>query len=76
MTNDADILPTTTGRPDGIHLIARCPYCHRTHVHGRGTGPVVADCFPETGCGQYYVIDPDRPRPPGAVFIPHAEEKK
>ncbi|MGA5487266.1 hypothetical protein ACPCK1_05790 [Streptomyces pseudogriseolus] len=54
-------MPTVTGRPDGPHLIAPCPYCRGEHVHGRGTGPALADCHPIEGLGAYHLVDPDEP---------------
>lgn len=54
-------MPTVTGRPDGPHLIAQCPYCRGEHVHGRGSGPALADCHPDSDLTAYNLVDPDAP---------------
>ncbi|MDX2515463.1 hypothetical protein PV355_09955 [Streptomyces stelliscabiei] len=53
--------PQVLGRADGTHLVALCPYCRTDHVHGRGTGPVTADCLAPGSERGYTVIDPAAP---------------
>lgn len=53
--------PRVIAHRDGAHLVIRCPFCHKRHHHGAGTGGPdayghrVAHC----GDGPGYVLVPE-----------------
>ncbi|GGZ01120.1 hypothetical protein GCM10010385_58340 [Streptomyces geysiriensis] len=64
MSNEMDgwhTCPVVVGRVENGRLIVKCPHCDKEHVHSRGTGHVMSDCFAGDSAG-YLVVDPDSPR--------------